>query len=173
MADPSDESSCANKGAEKDKHTIMTTPETTETAEAAVVAEQGAQNAPEQARAKKGASQKKGAPKAAKGAKKAAPKTDAKPAAKKAAPKKSAKPAAKKAAPKKDAAPREGSKKEAILTLLRRKNGATMAEIAKATDWQKHSIRGFISGTLTKKMGLKVESTKNDAGERTYRLIAN
>ena len=43
-------------------------------------------------------------------------------------------------------------------------------EIAKATTWQNHSIRGFISGTITKKMGLTVESTKNEAGERTYRL---
>jgi hypothetical protein len=45
-----------------------------------------------------------------------------------------------------------------------------MAEIAKATDWQNHSIRGFISGNLMKKMDLPVESFKNEAGERTYRL---
>ena len=44
-----------------------------------------------------------------------------------------------------------------------------MAEIAKATDWQNHSIRGFISGQLTKKMGLTVESSRNEAGERVYR----
>jgi len=43
-----------------------------------------------------------------------------------------------------------------------------MAEIAKATDWQNHSIRGFISGNVTKKMRLTVESSKNEAGERTY-----
>ena len=43
-------------------------------------------------------------------------------------------------------------------------------EIAKATDWQNHSIRRFISGTPGKKMGLTVESSQNDAGERTYRL---
>jgi uncharacterized protein DUF3489 len=43
------------------------------------------------------------------------------------------------------------TKKERVLELLRRKEGATIAEIAKATYWQKHSIRGFISGTLTKK----------------------
>lgn len=48
--------------------------------------------------------------------------------------------------------------------------GGTMAEIAKATDWQNHSIRGFISGNVTKKMGLAVESSKNEAGERTYRI---
>jgi hypothetical protein len=45
-----------------------------------------------------------------------------------------------------------------------------MAEIAKATDWQNHSIRGFISGQLTKRMGLTVESSKNEAGERTYHI---
>ena len=56
-----------------------------------------------------------------------------------------------------------------VLELLRRKEGATTAEIAKATDWQNHTIRGFISGTITKKMGLPVESVKNHSGERTYR----
>jgi hypothetical protein len=45
-----------------------------------------------------------------------------------------------------------------------------MAEIAKATGWQNHSIRGFISGNLTKKMGLVVESAKNPQGERTCRI---
>ena len=65
---------------------------------------------------------------------------------------------------------RKGSKKAIVLEMLRRKNGVTLAEIAKATDWQNHSIRGFISGTITKKMGLKVESTKNTDGGRNYKL---
>jgi hypothetical protein len=64
----------------------------------------------------------------------------------------------------------EGSKKAEVLALMRRKNGATLAEIMKATGWQAHSVRGFISGGLTKKMGLKVESTKGKDGERTYRI---
>ena len=91
------------------------------------------------------------------------------PRAPKGAPKKAK---AAKTAKAKDAAPdaREGSKKSIVLDLLRRKNGATLAEIAKATDWQNHSIRGFISGTLGKKMGLTVESSKNDAGERSYKI---
>ncbi len=63
-----------------------------------------------------------------------------------------------------------GTKKAIVLELLRRKQGATTAEIAKATNWQNHSIRGFISGSVTKKMGLAVESSKNEAGERTYRI---
>src|SRR5690349_19238457 len=62
------------------------------------------------------------------------------------------------------------TKKERVLELLRRKEGATIAEIAKATDWQNHSIRGFISGTLTKKMGLAADSVRNEGGERTYRI---
>jgi len=85
-----------------------------------------------------------------------------------------AKPAKAKASSIKAAKPateaREGSKKAIVLELLRRKDGATLAEIAKATDWQNHSIRGFISGTITKKMGLNVESTRVEGGERTYRV---
>src|SRR5215831_6690638 len=64
-----------------------------------------------------------------------------------------------------------GTKKEIVLELLRRKEGATMAEIATATQWQNHSIRGFISGSVSKKMGLAVEPSKNDAGERMYRIV--
>src|SRR5262245_43389840 len=64
-----------------------------------------------------------------------------------------------------------GTKKEIVLELLRRKDGAMIADIAKATQWQNHSIRGFISGSVSKKMGLAVESSKNDAGERTYRIV--
>jgi hypothetical protein len=40
----------------------------------------------------------------------------------------------------------------------------------KATDWQPHSVRGFISGTLGKKMELEVESVKGENGERTYSI---
>jgi hypothetical protein len=63
-----------------------------------------------------------------------------------------------------------GTKTALVLDLLRRKEGATIADIAAATDWQNHSIRGFISGTVAKKMGMSVESLKNEAKERTYRI---
>jgi len=67
---------------------------------------------------------------------------------------------------------RDGSKKAEVLVLLKRKNGVTLAEIMKATGWQAHSVRGFISGTLGKKMGLTVESTKREDGERVYTLVS-
>ena len=81
----------------------------------------------------------------------------------------SSKKTAKSAKTKRSSQPKD-TKKERVFELLRRKEGATIAELAKATDWQNHSIRGFISGTITKKMGLTVASSKNDAGERTYRV---
>jgi hypothetical protein len=65
---------------------------------------------------------------------------------------------------------RQGSKTEKILDLLKRPGGVTTKELIKATGWQPHSVRGFLSGTVGKKMGLKVESTKTEDGERTYSL---
>jgi hypothetical protein len=67
---------------------------------------------------------------------------------------------------------REGSKTAAILDLLKRPGGATAKELLKATGWQPHSLRGFISGTLGKKMGLSVTSTKGEDGERSYSVKA-
>ena len=63
---------------------------------------------------------------------------------------------------------REGSKKAIVLALLKRPGGATLNEIMAATEWQAHSVRGFISGSLGKKMGLTVESTRREDGERLY-----
>jgi len=74
----------------------------------------------------------------------------------------------KEATPPKDA--REGSKKAIVLELLRRPEGATLADIQSATGWQPHSVRGFISGSLSKKMGLNVESFKTPEGARAYRI---
>ena len=64
---------------------------------------------------------------------------------------------------------RDGSKKAIVLELIRRPDGASVKEIMEATDWQAHSVRGFISGSLGKKMSLHVESFKRADGERAYR----
>ncbi len=137
---------------------MTSTTEITATTTNATAATQGTNSTPTKATSTRKASQKKAAPKA-KGARKTG-----KPATKKASK------AATKKAKTEASVPREFSKKAIVLDLLRRKDGATMGEIAKATEWQRHSIRGFISGTVSKRMGLKVESSKNDAGERVYHI---
>jgi hypothetical protein len=63
------------------------------------------------------------------------------------------------------------TKAENILTLLRHPKGATIAGLMKATGWQAHSVRGFLSGTVKKKLGFDVISEKNDASERRYRIV--
>jgi hypothetical protein len=63
---------------------------------------------------------------------------------------------------------RNGSKTAKILDLLKRPGGSTSTELMEATGWLPHLIRGFLSGTVGKKMGLTVTSTKSEDGERTY-----
>jgi hypothetical protein len=62
-----------------------------------------------------------------------------------------------------------GTKAEQIIVLLRRPDGATLGELMKATNWQAHSVRGFISGQLGKKQRLKIRSFRRD-GERVYKI---
>lgn len=54
--------------------------------------------------------------------------------------------------------------------MMKRPKGATLAEIVEATGWQKHTVRGFIS-LLGSKTGLTIESSKNAAGDRNYKLL--
>ena len=61
------------------------------------------------------------------------------------------------------------SKKARVIAMLRRPRGATLANIMRETGWQAHTVRGFIAGTV-KGLGYRVESYRNDAGERTYRI---
>jgi len=73
---------------------------------------------------------------------------------------------------KKAGSARDGSKTARVLDLLKRHEGASMKELLKSTGWQPHSVRGFLSGTIRKKMGMTVTSTKTEDGERTYSIKA-
>jgi hypothetical protein len=63
---------------------------------------------------------------------------------------------------------REGSKAAKILDLLRRPDSASLKELMKSTAWLVHSVRGYLSGTVAKRMRLKLVSTKSEDGERRY-----
>jgi hypothetical protein len=66
--------------------------------------------------------------------------------------------------------PSERSNKKAeVIAMMKRAKGATLAEIMEATGWQKHTVRGFVS-ILGSKGGQSIESSKNAAGERTYKI---
>ena len=91
---------------------------------------------------------------------------------KKTTPAKKAAKAPKKATSAKAKGVRVGTKTAKVLDLLKRRGGATIKELMKATGWLPHSVRGFISGTIGKKMSLTVESTKVENGERRYSVKA-
>src|SRR5580693_1417574 len=61
------------------------------------------------------------------------------------------------------------NKKAEVITMMKRAKGATLAEIMAATEWQAHTVRGFVS-ILGSKGGEKIESSKNADGERTYKI---
>jgi hypothetical protein len=64
---------------------------------------------------------------------------------------------------------RANSKLGKMIALLRRQDGATIAQMMKATGWQAHSVRGAMSGAIKMRLGLTITSTKLGAG-RTYRI---
>ena len=83
---------------------------------------------------------------------------------------KQAKPAKTTAAAKQGGKTSERSNKKAeVIALMKRAKGATLAEILEATGWQKHTVRGFVS-ILGSQGGHTIESSKNNAGERTYKI---
>ena len=65
---------------------------------------------------------------------------------------------------------RENSKQAQLIAMLKRPEGATIAEIAEAMAWRVHTVRGAIAGALKKKLGLAVTSEKIEGRGRTYRL---
>ena len=64
---------------------------------------------------------------------------------------------------------RDGTKQAQLIAMLRRPEGATIAQIVEATSWLPHTVRGFLAGALKKKLGLSVTSEKVE-GTRIYRL---
>jgi len=57
-----------------------------------------------------------------------------------------------------------------MLGLLRQRTGVTLEELMQASGWQAHSVRGFLSAAVGKRMGLKVNSSKRLDGQRIYRI---
>jgi hypothetical protein len=66
---------------------------------------------------------------------------------------------------------RSDSKQARVIEMLRRRQGATVAAIMKATGWQPHSVRGFLAGVVRRKLGLALVSEKSD-DERVYHIVA-
>ena len=62
------------------------------------------------------------------------------------------------------------TKQERVLTLLSQSEGASIEEMMQATDWQQHSVRGFLAGTVKRKLGFLLTSLKLDDGVRRYRI---
>src|SRR5205823_4852291 len=62
------------------------------------------------------------------------------------------------------------SKQAEVIALLRRPEGATIADVVAATGWQPHTVRGLFSGTLKKKLGLTLGSEREENG-RTYHIV--
>jgi hypothetical protein len=67
--------------------------------------------------------------------------------------------------------PRSGSKLAMLIALLEREGGATVEEMATATGWRQHTIRGVMSGALAKKFGLEISSEQGEGRGRVYRII--
>jgi len=70
----------------------------------------------------------------------------------------------------KQPSPRAGTKQAMLIGMLQRPEGATIAEIAAATGWQAHTVRGAISGALKKRLGLVIASEQVDGRGSAYRI---
>jgi hypothetical protein len=67
---------------------------------------------------------------------------------------------------------RPDTKTAKVLAMLRQTEGATLQQLMSVTGWQAHSVRGFVSGTLGKKLRLTVVSVKGEDGQRRYSVAA-
>jgi Protein of unknown function (DUF3489) len=62
------------------------------------------------------------------------------------------------------------AKTDRLLKLLKSKRGATLMQLQVASGWQAHSVRGFLSGTVKKKLGLTLLTETRENGARRYRI---
>ena len=67
---------------------------------------------------------------------------------------------------------RNNSKQAQVIAMLKRPEGATIAQICAATGWQAHTVRGTFAGAFKKKLGLAITSSKESGDERIYRIVA-
>ena len=74
-------------------------------------------------------------------------------------------------ADKKKPTTRPGTKLHTLVELLSRTEGATIAEMMHATNWQQHTVRGTLAGTLKKQLGLNISSDKPEGKDRIYRIV--
>ena len=67
---------------------------------------------------------------------------------------------------------RDNSKQAQVIAMLKRPEGATIAQIVDATGWQAHTVRGTFAGAFKKKLGLTITSNKESGAERIYTIVA-
>lgn len=79
-------------------------------------------------------------------------------------------PAADRTASRDEQHPERVTKHDRVLELLSERNGATIPEIMEATGWQQHSVRGFLAGTVKKKLGFTLKSSKSEGELRRYKI---
>lgn len=66
---------------------------------------------------------------------------------------------------------RSGTKQATIIEMLQRPFGTTIEEMAEATGWQRHTVRGAMSNALKKRLGLAITSSKDEGSARRYRIV--
>ena len=66
---------------------------------------------------------------------------------------------------------RSGTKQATMIEMLQRPSGATIDELAEATGWQRHTVRGAMSNALKKRLGLAITSSKDEGSARRYRIV--
>jgi hypothetical protein len=65
---------------------------------------------------------------------------------------------------------RDNTKQAAMISMLRRPEGATIAQLCAVTGWQAHTVRGAFAGAFKKKLGLTLVSEKTKGADRVYRI---